>query len=107
MPRVGLVVIGTRGDVAPHVVLGRELQRAGAEVRLVGRVGTDSLGDAALAGPKAAGVDTRGVRAVDTPTGCATIWVDAAGENRIVVASGANAEVRADDVDDDLLGDRH
>ena len=32
--KVGLVVIGTRGDVEPHVVLGRELQRAGAEVRL-------------------------------------------------------------------------
>ncbi len=78
--------------------------RAGAPARLIGRVGTDALAALALAGPEAAGVDTSGVGRADQPTGLATIWVTGDGENRIVVASGANGEARADDVGDTLLG---
>ena len=78
--------------------------RAGAPTRLIGRVGDDPLAGAALAGPAAAGVDVSGVLSASAPTGCATIWVGGDGENRIVVASGANAEASADDVADEGIG---
>ena len=37
------------------------------------------------------------------PTACASIWIDKAGENAIIVASGANAETAAGKVPDSLL----
>lgn len=78
--------------------------RAGGTVRIIGRVGRDGFADLALGALRAAGVDTRGVVAGDAPTGCACIAVDDRGENQIIVASGANAQVAAEQVDDALLG---
>jgi ribokinase len=73
--------------------------RAGAAVRLVGCVGDDSDGAGYVDRLTGAGVDTGAVRRVPgTPTGTALVVVDEAGENSIVVAPGANAEVTADDV---------
>ena len=72
--------------------------RLGAVVALIGCVGRDGFADEALAGLRAAGVDIGGVRRVDAPTGVALITVDAAGENEIVVAPGANLELRPGDV---------
>jgi ribokinase len=71
--------------------------RLGAEVSLVGCVGRDELADAALAGLQAAGVEERW-HARDAPTGIALITVDAVGETTIVVAPGANAELRPEDL---------
>ena len=68
--------------------------RLGAEVTFVGCVGDDPFADEALAGLRAAKVDLR-VDTVDAPTGVASILVDEAGENVIVVAPGANRSVRA------------
>jgi ribokinase len=68
--------------------------RLGAEVRFVGCVGRDSFADEALAGLREAQVDLR-VEVVEAPTGVASILVDEAGENVIVVAPGANQFVRA------------
>lgn len=67
-------------------------QRLGADVKLVGRVGADSLADEALALLDAEGVDLSAC-AVDeaAATGVALIAVAAGGENQIVVAPGANA----------------
>jgi ribokinase len=74
--------------------------RAGARVAMVGCVGADAAGDALLAGLRAAGVDTAGVRALDdTASGTALIVVDATGENSIVVVPGANARLSAADVE--------
>lgn len=64
--------------------------KAGAGVRMVGAVGRDGLGDIALAGLSANGVDTSRVTQLELPTGTASISVDAAGENNIVVFPGAN-----------------
>jgi ribokinase len=64
--------------------------RLGADVTLVGAVGTDSFADEALAGLREAGVQLE-LRRADVPTGVAVVLVDAAGENEIVVAPGANA----------------
>ena len=68
--------------------------RAGSTVRLFGAVGRDAFADPALELLRAGGVDLGGVARVSERTGCATILVDAHGENCIVVAAGAN--VRAD-----------
>ena len=67
--------------------------RLGAQVTMVGAVGRDPFGDEALELLEREGIDTAAVARVDAPTGVALINVDAAGENQIAVASGANAEV--------------
>lgn len=72
--------------------------RLGADVSLIGCVGSDEFADEALAELREAGVDLAGVRRVDGPTGVALITIDSAGENEIVVAPGANLGLRADDV---------
>ena len=75
--------------------------RFGAEVALVGCVGRDELAEEALTGLREAAVEERWL-AKDAPTGVALITVDAGGETTIVVAPGANAELRPEDLD---LGD--
>jgi ribokinase len=74
--------------------------RLGAEVAFVGRVGDDDAGRRLRDGLAAEGVDVTHVRVdPDAPTGMALIAVDGAGENTIVVSSGANARVSAADVE--------
>jgi ribokinase len=70
--------------------------RLGADVRFVGRIGRDDL---VLKSLDREGVDTSAVVRDDGETGVALILVDAAGENVIVVAPGANRRLTADDVD--------
>jgi ribokinase len=67
--------------------------RLGAKVRFVGAVGEDDFAQSALAGLRGAGVETELSRG--SATGVALILVDEAGENVIVVAPGANAELGA------------
>jgi ribokinase len=71
--------------------------RLGAEVALVGCVGQDELAAEALAGLRDARVEERWL-VKDAPTGIALITVDAVGETTIVVAPGANAELRPEDL---------
>lgn len=74
-------------------------RRAGADVRLVGCVGDDADGADYLAALTAQGMDVTAVRRVaGAPTGTALVVVDDHGENAIVVAPGANAQVTPDDV---------
>jgi ribokinase len=72
--------------------------RLGAHVTMVGAVGTDPFGDEALELLGREGIDTAAVARMDAPTGVALIIVDAAGENQIAVAPGANAELDPDAV---------
>jgi ribokinase len=72
--------------------------RLGAAVRMVGRVGRDGFAAVALDSLAQAGVDVDLVAASEAPTGVALIVVNARGENLIAVASGANAELLAEDV---------
>lgn len=73
--------------------------RLGAAVAFVGAVGDDDLGATALAELAAEGIDVSAIARLEgVPTGVALITVDAAGENSIAVASGANAELDADAV---------
>jgi ribokinase len=66
--------------------------RLGAQVRMVGCVGSDPDAEDALAGLRATGV-MLDVREVEVPTGVAIILVADDGENVIVVVPGANALV--------------
>lgn len=77
--------------------------RAGAAVRMFGAVGRDAAAESALALLRAGEVDVSGVLAVDAATGCATILVDDAGENAIVVVPGANGKVDPGAVPDAVL----
>ena len=74
--------------------------RLGAEVTLHGAVGNDPFADEALALLREGGVDLEVARRSDKPTGVALVLVDAEGENQIVVAPGANHEVRVGDLRD-------
>jgi ribokinase len=101
LPRPGETVSGARlarvpgGKGANQAVAAARL---GAQVRMVGCVGRDELAEEALTGLREAGVEERWLTK-DGPTGIALITVDASGETTIVVAPGANAELRPEDLD--------
>ena len=78
--------------------------RAGGDVRFVGCVGQDPFADPMVAALADSGCDVSAIRRVDGATGTAAVMVETGGENQIVVASGANARVTADLVDEELLG---
>src|SRR4051794_14422395 len=79
--------------------------RAGAEVRLVAAVGDDEPRTAALEGLWSDGVDVGGVATLPAvATGTALIVVDAAGDNQIAVASGANHALDGEQVVAALCG---
>ena len=66
-------------------------QRLGADVSLVARVGEDAFADEALRLLWESGANLIDVKTVPhLPTGVALIAVSHAGENQIIVASGAN-----------------
>ena len=68
-------------------------------VKMLGRIGHDVFGDQLKASLASAGVDVGGVQPThDQPTGVALIWVDAQGQNSIVVASGANHAINPEEV---------
>jgi ribokinase len=94
LPRAGETVTGASfarvkgGKGANQAVA---CARLGADVTLVCSVGTDVFAGEAL--PDEERLQIEAAR-VDAPTGVALILVDAAGENQIAVAPGANAELR-------------
>jgi ribokinase len=74
--------------------------RLGARVSLVGKVGRDAYGEALLQNLADDGIDDAHVlQDPDAATGVALIVVDAAGQNSIVVAPGANMRLWPRDVD--------
>ncbi|MCX6498620.1 MAG: ribokinase [Arthrobacter sp.] len=73
--------------------------RLGGAVTLIGAVGADDNGAMLLASTAGAGVDVTRVRQTAEPTGVAVISVDAAGENSIIIAAGANGTLAPADVD--------
>lgn len=73
------------------------------DVALAGRTGDDAFGRLARTTLAGFGVDLSGLRHdADHPTGIALIGIDAAGENAITVAAGANMTL--DDTDLDVAG---
>jgi ribokinase len=95
LPRPGETVTGATFERVPGGKGANQAvacARLGADVTLVCAVGTDVFAEEAL--PEEEGLDVQAAR-VSAATGVAMILVDSAGENQIVVAPGANAEVGA------------
>lgn len=67
--------------------------RSGADVRFLGAIGDDAFGATLRATLDDAGIDTTLLRTVPGPSGVATIVVDGAGENSIIVVAGANGRM--------------
>lgn len=107
LPRPGETVLGADYALLPGGKGANQAlaaRRAGAAVMLAGAVGKDAFAGLALDLLRREGVDTKLVRVVESPTGCAAIMVSRDGENTIAVASGANMAARADQVPDELFG---
>jgi ribokinase len=67
----------------------------GAQVHFVGKLGNDLFGDSIAENFKKLGIGSQFLERSDTPNGVAHIWVDANGENRIVIIPGANYEIES------------
>ena len=64
---------------------------------MLGKVGKDALSDFALSSLQESGVDITGItKSQKISTGSASIWVNAQGQNSIVIYPGANGEVDED-----------
>lgn len=75
-------------------------RRAGSDVHMVGACGTDEAGDMVVRALADEGVDTTRIRRLPgLPTGMATIFVEASGENMIALTPGANQCITDVDVD--------
>jgi ribokinase len=93
LPRPGETVTGATFERVPGGKGANQAvacARLGTDVTLVAAVGEDPFADEALAALRQAGVELQ-LQRTAAPTGVAVILVDAAGENEIVVAPGANA----------------
>lgn len=81
--------------------------QTGAKVAFVGKVGDDSFGRRSINNLKNHGIWAAGIGVSERPTGCATIAVDAQGANIVMVAPGANLDATADQVPDEVLGEKN
>ena len=100
VPEAGETLVGDRfalgfgGKGANQAVMARLL---GAQVWMVGCLGTDVFGDMTVDNFRAVGIDTTYLtRTSQASSGVAPIWVEADGHNRIVVVAGANDHMTAD-----------
>jgi ribokinase len=107
LPRPGETVLCPGYEMAPGGKGSNQAAaaaRAGAKVRFVGHVGSDAYGPVVRGLVADAGVDVSQLETSDRPTAIAVIGVDGAGENAIIVASGANLATHAGQIADDQLG---
>jgi len=102
-PRPGETIFGQRFDLgfggkgANQAVAAR---LCGAEVVMVAKLGNDLFGEATVRNFKTLGIDATHVTIVDgVSSGVAPIFVDAEGQNRILVVKGANDTLTPADVD--------
>lgn len=102
IPVVGETVLG---DTFKQVPGGKGANQAAAmgrlqgNVAMVGKVGEDAFGDALIQALADSNVEVETVTKAPTSTGIALITVQADGDNAIVVVPGANAELKAEDID--------
>jgi ribokinase len=103
LPRVGETLHGTSfqvgygGKGANQAVMAAKL---GGEVTLVCKLGRDIFGEGALENLRGLGVDTSHVSFTEeASSGVAPIAVDAEGRNSIIIVTGANDLLSADDVE--------
>ncbi len=93
LPEAGETVVGSSfqvgfgGKGANQAIMARLL---GADVSMVCCVGTDGYGAETLQNFADRGIDTTWARRVPGASGVAPIWVEASGQNRIIILPGAN-----------------
>jgi ribokinase len=102
-PRPGETIFGKSFDLgfggkgANQAVAAR---LCGANVAMVGKVGSDLFGPATIKNFEAQGIDATHVRIAEgVSSGVAPIFVDPSGQNRIIVVKGANDLLAPADVD--------
>ena len=89
--------MGYGGKGANQAVMAAKL---GAAVSMVTKLGRDTFGDGTLENFRAMGVDTSFVSFTDeAASGVAPIFVDPAGNNAIVIVTGANDLLTVDEID--------
>ena len=96
LPEVGENVLGSsysyaHGGKGANQAIG--LARLGADVKMIGKVGSDANGESLINNLKKNKVDASCVATDGTSTGLAAILIDGRGRNRIIVYEGANAEI--------------
>lgn len=74
--------------------------RLGGDVSFICKVGNDPFGNSAIEHYAHQGIDVSNIlKDAEAPTGVAVITINAEGENSIIVASGANALLSVDDME--------
>jgi ribokinase len=104
LPAVGETLIGSRYWDAPGGKGGNQAYaaaRLGADVSMMGRVGSDHYGSRMRANLESVGCDTRGLKSVDGRSGVALISLADSGQNSIIVVSGANDTYTPADIEAD------
>ena len=100
-PRPGDTVLGSDMQMFPGGKGANQAvaaAKAGASVKMLGKLGKDAHGKRLRDSLELASVDTNLVSEVDTPSGVAFITVDSQAQNMIVVSSGANRQLRPEDI---------
>ena len=101
-PQQGETLIGDAFDIFPG---GKGFNQAtaaarlGADVTLIGCVGTDSFGEMLLSAMSAEQIDGR-IKRAEVGTGVATIVVEPNGKNSIIVVPGANMVLTPADIEE-------
>jgi ribokinase len=103
LPEVGETLHGTQfrlgygGKGANQAVMAAKL---GAEVAMVTKLGRDTFGDGTLENFRSLGIDTTYVTTTDeASSGVAPIFVEPSGDNAIVIVTGANDLISADEIE--------
>jgi ribokinase len=103
LPVPGQTVVGDRLHTLPGGKGANQAvaaARLGAEVRMIGRVGSDAHGQELIRGLVEDGVEVSAVtRDREEPSGAALILVAAGGQNMIALAPGANGRVGEEEVE--------
>src|ERR1700693_2713706 len=101
-PRPGETIFGKKFDLgfggkgANQAVAAR---LSGAPVAMWAKVGSDLFGPATIKNFESQGIDARHVRIAEgVSSGVAPIFVDASGQNRIIVVQGAHDTLSPEDV---------
>ncbi len=95
----GTFLMNPGGKGANQAMAAQRLQTGQNQVVFIAKVGNDIFGQEAVQGFEKAGMDTRFILVDEqAPSGVALIGVDERGENSIMVAPGANANLRAAEV---------
>jgi ribokinase len=102
LPLPGETVLGGEFTMSPGGKGANQavaVKRLGGNVSFICKIGRDMFGEDSLRHYREEGIDVSGVLRSDKPSGIALIIVDNGAENSIVVASGANLDIHAADLE--------